>query len=326
MKKGETLLHIFSQHPETFVSGEEISRSLSISRTAVWKQINKLREAGYEFEAVPHKGYRMVSKPDAIQPVALIQALGTSMMGSRLKVLGSTTSTQDEARALAEDGAPEGTLVIAEEQTGGKGRLGRKWFSPAGKGVWMSLILRPNQPLQDTPQLTLLAGVAVCRAVRKMTGLDAGIKWPNDLLVDRRKICGILLESAAEEEHVRYCIVGIGISVNLDETDYPPELQGVATSLKIASGTTVDRTQLIAAVMVEFETLYELYCSQGFQPIASLWEALSVTLGESVTIKNIYGDEVHGVAAGISAAGALLVDMGDGRQVPVFSGDVELKR
>jgi len=325
MNEKETLLDLLLENPQGFVSGEEISRRLSVSRTAVWKQINKLREAGYEFEAVPNKGYRIVNKPERIDSQTLVDMLKTNTVGRKLKVLETTVSTQEEARALAEAGAPEGTLVVAEEQTGGKGRMGRKWYSPKGKGIWMSLVLRPKQPLHYMPQLTLLSGVAVCRAVRKVTGVMAGLKWPNDLLVDGRKICGILLESAAEDEYVRYCIAGIGISANLDADDYPAELKPIATSLKIEAGKPIDRAQLIAAALEEFETLYGLYQQEGFAPIASLWEALSVTLGKRVTVGTPAGP-VTGQAVKLDHSGALTIMTEDGREMPVFSGDVELRR
>ncbi|MGF7049909.1 BirA family biotin operon repressor/biotin-[acetyl-CoA-carboxylase] ligase [Paenibacillus sp. DS2015] len=317
----ESLLDILLQNPDEFISGEEISRRLEISRTAVWKQVNKLRNAGYEFEAVSHKGYRMIKKPDQLDTATLIHHLNTKVMGSRIKIMKSTVSTQNEARALAETGASEGTLVVAEEQTGGKGRIGRKWFSPFGKGIWMSLILRPQQPLQYTPQLTLLTGVAVCRAIRKLTRLDVGIKWPNDLLLNDRKVCGILLESAAEDEVVRYCIAGIGISANLDCEDFPDDLQSIATSLKIESGVAVDRTVLIATIMEELELLYELYCLKGFQPIASLWEASSVTLHHQVAVNTLQG-RLEGIARGLDPSGALLIETSNGEIVPVISGDV----
>ncbi|MCJ8011051.1 biotin--[acetyl-CoA-carboxylase] ligase [Paenibacillus sp. KQZ6P-2] len=325
MSEKETLLDVLLASSQEFVSGEEISRRLSISRAAVWKQINKLREAGYEFEAVPNRGYRILRKPERLEALSLLKALKTSAIGRKVKMIESTVSTQEEARMLAEEGAPEGTLVIAEEQTGGKGRMGRKWYSPKGKGIWMSLVLRPEQPMHYMPQLTLLTGVAVCRAVRKVSSVEAGLKWPNDLLVNGRKICGILLESAAEDEYVRYCIAGIGISVNLDPEDYPEELAGVATSLKIESGEQVERATLIASVLEEFENLYGLYQQEGFGPIASLWEALSVTLGKPVTVNTARG-LVEGTAAKLDQTGALLMDIGDGQLVPIFSGDVELRR
>ena len=318
------MLRILLESPDGFVSGEEMSRRLSISRTAVWKQINKLRTLGYEFEAVPNKGYRILMKPDTLDKLTLTNALNTVVMGSNLEILKSTVSTQEEARQRAELGATEGTVIIAEEQTGGKGRLGRKWFSPYGKGIWMSLVLRPKQPLEFTSQLTLLTGVAVCRAIRKTTGLDVGIKWPNDILMNQRKVCGILLESTVEDKVVRYCIAGIGISVNVDSEEYPEDLRAIATSLKTESGGAVDRTVLIAAVLDEFETLYQLYGQEGFLAIAALWEALSVTINREVVFNTPQGLS-EGIAVGLDPSGALLVDIGMGRIVPVISGDVKLK-
>jgi BirA family biotin operon repressor/biotin-[acetyl-CoA-carboxylase] ligase len=320
----ESLLSILLHHPDDFISGEEISRRLSISRTAVWKQINKLRKLGYEFEAVPHKGYRILFKPDSLDPLTLGNALNTTIMGANVEIIKTTVSTQEEARKRAEQGAAEGTLIVAEEQTGGKGRLGRKFFSPYGKGVWMSLILRPQQPVKFTSQLTLLTGVAVCRAIRRTTALEAGIKWPNDILINNRKICGILLESVIEDEVVRYCIAGIGISVNLDVEDYPDDLRDIASSIKIESGTSMDRTILIAAVMDEFESLYKLYQQEGFQAIASLWEALSVMIQQKVVVSTHQGQR-EGIAVGLDPSGALLVDMGMGEIMPIMSGGVKLK-
>ncbi|SIQ29790.1 BirA family transcriptional regulator, biotin operon repressor / biotin-[acetyl-CoA-carboxylase] ligase [Paenibacillus macquariensis] len=317
-------MNILLENPTGFVSGEEMSRRLSISRTAVWKQINKLRTLGYEFEAVPNKGYRILMKPDTLDKLTLTNALNTVVMGSDLEIIKTTVSTQEEARQRAELGAPEGTVIIAEEQTGGKGRLGRKWFSPYGKGIWMSLVLRPQQSLEYTSQLTLLSGVAVCRAIRKTTGLDVGIKWPNDILMNQRKVCGILLESTVEDKVVRYCIAGIGISVNVDSAEYPEDLRDIATSLKAESGGIVDRTLLIAAVLEEFETLYQLYAQEGFLPIASLWEALSVTINHEVVFNTTQGLR-EGLAVGLDPSGALLVDTGMGNIVPVISGDVKLK-
>ncbi|MGG1876973.1 biotin--[acetyl-CoA-carboxylase] ligase [Paenibacillus cisolokensis] len=325
MKKDEakkyTLLDMFLENPGQFLSGEEISRRLSISRTAVWKQINKLRQAGYDFEAVPRMGYRMTDAPDQLRAEELIAGLSSEQFGRNVVILESTTSTQEEARLLAEQGAAEGTLVISEEQTGGRGRMGRKFHSPRGKGIWMSLILRPEQPLHLTQQLTLLTGVAVCRGIQKATGIQTDIKWPNDLLFSGKKVCGILLESAAEDDRVRYCIAGIGISVNLKEEDFPEELRPIATSLRLAGGQALNRTVLIQHIMYEMEVLYKLYNEQGFQAIASLWEALSGTIQREVKVQSPRG-VITGVAIGLNPSGALLVKV-DGDIVPVYSGDVE---
>ncbi|MDP4096618.1 biotin--[acetyl-CoA-carboxylase] ligase [Paenibacillus sp. P96] len=323
MKKHEQLLNMLEAAGASHTSGEEISRMLNVSRTAVWKHVNKLRELGYVIEASPRLGYTLAAKPDKLSTDALSEAIRTDTFGRWLHLFETTVSTQEEAMRLAKQGAPEGSLVLAEEQTGGRGRQGRKFFSPSGKGIWMSVILRPQQPLQYMPQLTLLAGVAVCRAVRRVTDVEAVIKWPNDLLVDGRKICGILLESAVEDQRVRYCIAGIGIDVNLDADDYPEELKHVATSLKEAAGTPIDRTALIAAVMEELEDLYTLYRQEGFKPIGVSWEALSATVGRQVSVRD-NGQAVEGTAEGLDASGALLVRRTDGSLVTVFSGDIQI--
>lgn len=327
MKNNETLtlLDIFQENPGQFLSGEEISKRLSISRTAVWKQINKLRNAGYEFEAVSRLGYRLTEKPEPLDPKLLSASVAGRNFGQRMEIMESTTSTQENARQLAEADAPEGTVVIAEEQTGGRGRMGKKFYSPFGKGIWMSIVLRPAQPLHLTQQLTLLTGVAVRRAILKTTGVETGIKWPNDLLIGDKKVCGILLESATEDDRVRYCIAGIGISVNLKEEDYPDDLKSIASSLRIASGVNVNRNELIGSILNEMETLYQLYNEQGFDPIASLWEAASITMNREVSVHSQHGI-LTGIAVGLHPSGALLVKNEDGELIPVFSGDIRLDR
>ncbi|OMF15121.1 biotin--[acetyl-CoA-carboxylase] ligase [Paenibacillus amylolyticus] len=324
MTKHEDLLHMLLNAEGQFVSGEEISRNLSISRTAVWKHVNKLRDMGYEFEAVSRKGYRLVTKPDSIDATALQLALDTTVFGRKAVLLTSTLSTQGDVLKLAEQGQDEGAVVIAEEQTGGRGRFGRKWFSPPGKGIWMSVLLRPDVPLQHTPQLTLLTGVAVCRAVRACTGADAGIKWPNDLLIDGRKVCGILLESTVEDHEVRFCIAGIGVDVNFDPEDYPEDLTTIATSLKMETGQPVDRTKLTAAILTELEQLYFLYQKEGFGVISALWEALSVSMNREITVTNPHG-VIEGKAIGLDPSGALIVEKHDGEHTLVISGEISWK-
>ncbi|MBW4085362.1 biotin--[acetyl-CoA-carboxylase] ligase [Paenibacillus sp. S150] len=248
----------------------------------------------------------------------------TSSWPDRVQLLGTVVSTQEEAKRLAESGAPEGTAVRAEEQTGGRGRMGRKWYSPRGKGIWLSVVLRPELPLSLTPQLTLLAGVAVCTAIREATGVQAGIKWPNDLLAGGRKICGILLESSLREGGLHYCIAGIGIAVNLTEEDYPQELQGIGTSLLIeGGGIPVDRSALTAAVLTELEFLYFLYMEQGFNPIRELWESMSVTLGRQVCFNTPQG-RCEATAVGLDDNGGLLLKDGTGSITSVLSGEIEM--
>lgn len=323
MIMSKSLLDMFIENSDQYLSGEEISRKLDISRTAVWKQINKLREKGYEFDAVPRLGYRLKQSPDRLELATLLRQLRTSTMGCQIKLVESTPSTQILAQQMAEQGAPEGTLVISEEQTSGRARMGRAWHSPSGKGIWMSFVLRPQTTLQFTPQLTLLVAVALCRTLQRHVSVPIGIKWPNDLLVGSRKICGILLESSAEDERVRYIIAGIGISANLDITDFPESLRQIATSLKIESGAPVDRSSIITDFLLEFETLYALYHEQGFGPIRSLWEALSVSLHRKITINTIHGT-VQGVAEKLDESGALLFRDEEGHEHKIFSGDVQI--
>jgi BirA family transcriptional regulator, biotin operon repressor / biotin---[acetyl-CoA-carboxylase] ligase len=317
----DSLLSLLEAESGQYVSGEEISRKMNVSRTAIWKQVQKLEADGYVIEAVPRLGYRLIGKPSRLSVHELLPKLNTKHFGRNLRLLDSVPSTQDELRQLAEEGALEGTLVIAEQQTNGRGRMGRSWVSPAGKGIWMSLLLRPPVSLQLTPQLTLLTAVALSRAISRIVPVTIGIKWPNDLLVGGKKISGILLESAAEDERLRYVVVGMGISVNLDPTDYPEELLVKAASLKMLSGNAVNRSDLIAAILEEFERLYELYLEQGFATIRALWEAHAVTLNNQTLLHTPQGS-IHGVPRGLDEMGGLLVEMEDGSYRTIYSAEV----
>lgn len=316
----ERLLGMLTESAGGYVSGEEASRRLGISRTAVWKHIRRLMEEGYEIEASRSRGYRLTGKPDKLTVPGLKAQLKTKRIGRSIHLYDELGSTQDAARQLAEEGAPEGTLVLAELQTQGRGRMGRSWLSPKGKGIWMSLVLRPDVPVICAPQLTLLAGAALCRSLRRLSGLPIGIKWPNDLLVEGRKISGILVESSAEEDRLRYVVAGIGISVNLAPDDYPPELRDKAASLRMAAGRPFDRTETAARFLETFEELYDLYCEAGFGPIRTLWEAWSVSLGKPVRLTTPQGD-IEGVPVGLADSGALRVRLADGSERDVFSVD-----
>ncbi|SFE90583.1 BirA family transcriptional regulator, biotin operon repressor / biotin-[acetyl-CoA-carboxylase] ligase [Paenibacillus algorifonticola] len=317
----ENLLRLFAEREGEYVSGEHISRELKVSRTAIWKQIRKLESQGYEFEASRRLGYRLLSMPDKLDLAALLTGLKTKRFGQKLQVLESVESTQNIAQSLAEAGAEEGTLVVAEQQLSGRGRMGRGWISPLGKGIWMSMVMRPMVPIYFAPQLTLLTAVALCRSLKRLTKLDIGIKWPNDLLIDGKKISGILLESAAEDERLRYVIAGIGISVNLQQADYPEELLEKATSLRLASGEKQVREAIIADFLLEWEQLYELYQNEGFAPIVTLWESLSLSLHKPATLITPQG-VVEGTPRGLDASGALIVEKPDGSQALIFSAEM----
>lgn len=317
----EPLLQLFMDKPGEYVSGESISQELGVSRTAVWKQIRKLESAGYHFEASRRLGYRLVSVPDHLSTDELANLLEAKVFGQTVHLFESVESTQNLARAAAEEGSDEGTLFIAEQQVNGRGRMGRGWVSPRGKGIWMSMVLRPSVPIHFAPQLTLLTAVALCRSLKRVTSLPIGIKWPNDLLIDGKKISGILLESAAEDERLRYVIAGIGISVNLEESDYPVDLLEKATSLRISSGKKWTREAIIADFMKEWEQLYFLYHEQGFSPIVTLWEALSVSLGKPARLITPQGD-IIGVPIGLDESGAIKIELPDGTVKPVFSAEM----
>ena len=315
------LKHLFEGHEGQYVSGETLSRELNISRTAIWKQIRKLEEQGFRFEASRKLGYKLLSSPDPLVAERIISKLTTERFGRQIKVMDSVQSTQLEAKALAEQGAEEGTLVIAERQLGGRGRMGRTWISPAGKGVWMSMVMRPGMPMHFAPQLTLLTAVALCRSLRRLTSLDIGIKWPNDLLIGGKKISGILLESAAEEERLRYVIAGIGISVNLDADDYPLELQTKATSLRIAADRRFDRSEIITSFLNEWEQLYLDYTDHGFEVVRLLWETLSISLHKPAAITTPQ-ETFTGIPIGLHESGALIVHDELGKERIIFSAEM----
>ncbi|WP_339202860.1 biotin--[acetyl-CoA-carboxylase] ligase [Paenibacillus sp. FSL K6-3182] len=317
----ELLLQLFIDKPGEYVSGENISQELGVSRTAIWKHIRKLEAAGYQFEASRRLGYRLLSIPDMLSVVKLENQLQGNIFGQHIHYFETVESTQNLARAAAEEGALEGTLFVAEQQVKGRGRMGRGWISPRGKGIWMSMVLRPSVPIHFAPQLTLLTAVALCRSLKRLTGLPIGIKWPNDLLIEGKKISGILLESAAEDERLRYVIAGIGISVNLEEADYPAELLEKATSLRISGQQKWSREEVIADFLKEWEQLYFLYQEQGFSPIVTLWEALSVSLGKTVRLTTPQG-ELVGIPIGLEESGAIRIQLEDGSIKPVFSAEM----
>lgn len=316
----DLIIQYFMNRPEQFISGEQLSQSLKCSRTAVWKHIQELKKLGYRFESSPRKGYKLIKKPELFRAVELIAACGICNLGRDIHLYDKLESTQIEAHRLVANGSGHGTLVIAERQTSGRGRMGRPWHSPAGLGIWMSLVVTPQLSLSFAPQITLLTAVALCRTIRKNYQVDIGIKWPNDLLIKGRKVSGILVESSGEDERIRYMVIGVGIGCNLETEDYPEELREIATSLTIESGVRIDRTQLIASFLQQFEKLYGLYLEQGFAPIRTLWESLSVSLHKPIRILS-GGDWIEGVALGIDEMGALIVRQSNGEALHVYSGE-----
>lgn len=309
-------------HRQVFISGEVLSQRLKVSRTAIWKHIEELRKDGYMIDAVRKQGYRILSVPTKLSESTIVPYLETKWVGSSVKVIDEVDSTQRIAHQLAREGAPSGTLVVADHQTGGKGRMGRKWHSPAGTGVWMSLILRPDIPLSATPQLTLLTSVAVLKGIYKACSIEAGIKWPNDLLIGKKKLAGILTELSAETDRINYVIIGIGINVNQSEIDYPEELRDIATSLRLEKGTAVQRNELIVHILKEWEDLYHIYLDHGFSPVKTLWEANAISIGQPIIARTLQGS-FQGMAKGITEEGVLLLEDEAGTIHKIYSADIE---
>jgi BirA family transcriptional regulator, biotin operon repressor / biotin---[acetyl-CoA-carboxylase] ligase len=318
----DELIAVLIQTQPYFLSGEEISRKVGCSRMAIWKHIEELRQAGYEIEARPRSGYRLVYRPDRVAPEELIPHLQTRSFGREVRYEYTTLSTQLVAHQWARMGAPEGAVVIAEEQTQGRGRLGRGWHSPSQTGIWMSLILRPSILLMEASQMTLLASVGVLQGIQRITGLSLQIKWPNDLLINGKKVCGILTELRGEQDQVHYIIVGIGINVNTTAVHFPPELQQSATSLAMELGGWIHRAPLITAILEELEQRYEQYLLEGFSVIRQEWEQQATLLGKKITARASHG-VITGTAERLNENGALLLRTAQGI-VPIYSADIEM--
>ena len=317
------ILGLLKKAGDTYISGEEIAEKLGVTRTAVWKHIKELRRAGYDIESQSRSGYALKGTPDVLTPEEIAPLLAGSLFGTNILYHEETRSTNEDAKAAANAGAPDGTLVVTEFQGTGHGRLSRGWFCPKGEGVLFSVVLRPTAFLpQEAPKCTLLAAVAVARAIRGL-GIDVGIKWPNDILAGGKKLVGILTEMSAEMERIHYIVIGTGINVNIAPAEFSPDIKDMATSLSILAGHAVDRRQLLAAILCEMEALYAAAQEQGFAPIFDAWRELSVTLGKDVRVLGV-GETFEGRAADIDETGALLVDTEHGRR-RVLAGDVSIR-
>jgi BirA family biotin operon repressor/biotin-[acetyl-CoA-carboxylase] ligase len=312
------VLSILLAHQGEYLSGQALSKHVGVSRTAIWKYIEELRQEGYEIEAKPRKGYRLKHRPDRVAAEEILQELQTTTFGQNIRYEPVAKSTQILAHQWAKAGAMEGSLVIANEQQAGKGRLGRDWHSPAGSGIWLSLIVRPPIPIQQASQMTLLAAVAVTSALIQMTTIPIQIKWPNDLLINGKKVCGILTELRGEQDRIDYMVLGIGINVH--QQSFPPSLEHVATSLAIEKKQEYSRARLIAAMMKELEQHYRQYLQDGFAPIQTKWEQLSSSIGKKITAKTPQA-EVVGIAEKLQDDGSLLVRTGE-ELVAIYSAEI----
>lgn len=306
-----------------FVSGQELCEKFSVSRTAVWKAINALKEAGYEVEAVRNKGYRLVSSPDVLLSDEIKSLLETKWFGRKILYFDSIDSTNNEIKRQAEKELIPGMLAIAEEQTAGRGRRDRKWTSPPGTGIWMSFPVKPDLPPYKASMITLVAALAVARAIEDETGLKAGIKWPNDIVVNGHKITGILTEMSAEMTSIHYVVIGIGINVNM--TEFPDDIKETASSLYIESGSKVKRSCLVAAFGKYFEKYYELFLESGnLSPIKDEYEERLVNKDREVYIIE-KDNKIIRTAIGIDDEGQLVVKDDAGRIEKIFAGEVSVR-
>jgi BirA family biotin operon repressor/biotin-[acetyl-CoA-carboxylase] ligase len=308
------------------VSGGELAQQLGMTRAAIWARIEDLRALGYDIEASPHEGYRLRSAPDVLHADDLISRLGkTKVIGRDIRVFHETTSTNDVVEKLASDGVKEGVVVFAESQTKGRGRLGRKWISPARKGLWFSVLLRPNLRPQEATQLTIVAATALARAIRSETGLAPEIKWPNDILLAGRKVAGILTELSAELDHVKFIILGVGVDVNLTASEFPADLRKQATSIRLELGQAINRAALATTILQELDRDYARISMGQFEAVADEWEGLCSTLGRNVSIR-VGERTIQGRAESLDSDGALLLRTQHGRLERIIGGDVTLKK
>ena len=321
----KTIVEILKNAGDNFTSGESIAGDLKVSRTAVWKHIQKLRENGYEILSHARRGYKLKDAPDLLLPGEIQIGLDTQIIGKEMIYNPSVDSTNRVAKALAYHEAAEGTIVVAEEQTGGKGRLERNFYSPRGKGIWFSVILRPNFLPRDAPKCTLMAAVAVAEAMNRFN-LKAEIKWPNDILFDNRKLVGILTEITGEFARINYLVIGIGINVNISRDEFPEELRPIAASLSEMNGGEISRVKFFRAVLEEFDKLYRQVKTSGFGKTLELWKKYNVTLGKNIRVISAMndGETFTGKAVDLNADGALVVETSQGLKT-VYAGDVSIR-
>lgn len=305
-----------------YVSGQELCEHFGVSRTAVWKAMNQLKKEGYEIESVQNKGYRLVKTPDILSKNELVSIRKTKWVGTEICYFDVTDSTNTQAKSLGEGDAPNGTLVVADKQESGRGRRGRSFESPAGTGIFMTLLLKPEIEPQNASMLTLVAALAVAKGMEHMVELPVQIKWPNDIIVHGKKVCGILTEMSAQMDYVNYIVIGIGI--NVSNEDFPEEIKDVATSIYLESGKRINRAMLIEKIWEEFEAYYELYeKTQDLSKLVKEYDSYLVNRGQKVRVLDPR-EPYEGKAMGITDRGELIVDTWEARRL-VSAGEVSVR-
>lgn len=306
-----------------YISGQELCNRFGVSRTAVWKAINQLKEAGYEIEAQQNKGYRLMAAPDLMTEAEIKSLMHTDWVAKEVLYFDTIDSTNTKAQELAEKGYPSGTLVVADKQESGKGRRGRSWVSPSGTGIFMTLMIKPDINPNNASMLTLVAALAVAKAITSVTGEEALIKWPNDIVVNSKKVCGILTEMNAQFDYINHIVVGIGINVHNES--FPEEISQMASSLMIeAGGKRFHRAQIIAETMSYFEQYYDTFLkTQDLSALVREYDELLVNRNKSVRVLDPK-EPFDGKAMGITSKGELIVDTWESRKL-VSSGEVSVR-
>jgi BirA family biotin operon repressor/biotin-[acetyl-CoA-carboxylase] ligase len=319
-RKIDKLIYVLAKNATVVVPGPKIAREIGVTRSTVWQYIEKLRALGVEIKGYKSSGYQLQKLPDILAPSLISPELGENRIGHKIVHYFRSDSTNDVALRLAARGAAHGTVVIAEEQTAGRGRMGRSWYSEKSVGIYTSVILRPPLAPAAAPVLTLMAGLAVHQAISTVTGLPADIRWPNDVLVNGKKVCGILTEMNAELDRLHAVILGIGINVNHHEL--PPELREFATSLRIEAGRTYSRAQILVALLKELERKYHLLLDEGGGAITRRWAAASTYAeGKHLRVRSSSGEFVA-TTVGLEPSGALRVRCEDGREEVLVAGEI----
>lgn len=308
---------------DTYISGQELCDFFKVSRTAVWKVMEQLKKEGYEIEAVRNRGYRLINCPDVMSEAEISSLLKTSWAGNKILYYSETDSTNSRAKEAGERNGVHGTLFVADMQSAGKGRRGRSWVSPHGTSIYMTILLRPEVSPNQAPMLTLVMGLSVAEGIRKVCGVDAAIKWPNDIVVNKKKVCGILTEMATEMEYINYAVIGVGINVNQQE--FPEEIHNVATSLRIATESSYKRSEIIAAVLEMFEENYETFIKTGdLSGLRKAYNDILINQGQDVKVLEP-GNEYEARAEGINETGELIVTLPDGSKRNIFAGEVSVR-
>lgn len=319
----QKILELLKKHFGEYISGQRISEELGVSRAAVWKHMNALKEEGYEIESVSRKGYKIISTPDVLTYNEIEDLLKTKSIGRKIQYYKSIDSTNSFVKSNA-NGLEDGTVIISEEQTAGRGRLGRNWVSPMYKGIWMSIILKPDLNPVYVPRITQVAAAAVNKAFSDL-GIENKIKWSNDIIVNNKKVCGILTEMNAEMNRVNFVVVGIGINVNLDIDEIPKDLRFKATSLKIEKGIEISRKKVVSSILNTFELLYNDFVQNNdLSKSISICRENSILIGKEVKIIE-RANEYYAKVTGLSDEGYLIVINNEGETKELLSGEISVR-